>query len=87
MVNRLQPQASRSCCVGSQKIFRRTVAFLEPRDGLLNECKRQWSDRLDLLERWLVESRATVIIPLDDRVVFVSSLNCADFSSWFSEVS
>jgi hypothetical protein len=35
----------------------------------------------------LVESRTTVIIPLDDRIFFVSSLNCADFSSWLSEVS
>jgi hypothetical protein len=34
-----------------------------------------------------VESRATVVIPLDDRVLFVGSLNCADFSSWLSEVS
>jgi hypothetical protein len=34
-----------------------------------------------------VESRATVIIPLDERLLFVSSLNCADFSSWLSEVA
>jgi hypothetical protein len=34
-----------------------------------------------------VQSRATVIIPLDDRVLFVSSLNCADFSSRLSEVA
>jgi len=41
----------------------------------------------DFLERRLVESRATVIILLDDRILFVSSLNCADFSSWLSEVA
>jgi hypothetical protein len=35
----------------------------------------------------LVESRTTVIIPLDDRIFFVSSLNRADFSSRLSEVS
>jgi hypothetical protein len=35
----------------------------------------------------LVESHTTVIIPLDDRVIFVSLLNCAEFSSWFSEVA
>jgi hypothetical protein len=42
---------------------------------------------LNLFQRRLVESHATVIIPLDDRVLFVSSLNCADFSSWLSEVA
>ena len=41
---------------------------------------------LDLLERRLVDSHATVIIPLDDRVIFVSLLNCAEFSRRFSEV-
>jgi hypothetical protein len=34
-----------------------------------------------------VESRASVVIPLDDRVLFVSSLNCADFSSGLSKVA
>jgi hypothetical protein len=34
-----------------------------------------------------VESRATVVIPLDDRVLLVSSLNCADFSRWLSAVA
>jgi hypothetical protein len=34
-----------------------------------------------------VESHATLIIPLDDRVIFVSSLNCAVFSSGLSEVA
>jgi hypothetical protein len=43
--------------------------------------------RLNLLERRLVESHATVVIPLDDRVLFVSSLNCAEFSSRLSEVA
>ena len=42
---------------------------------------------LNLLERRLVESHATVVIPLDDRVLFVGSLNCAEFSSWLSEVA
>jgi hypothetical protein len=35
----------------------------------------------------VVESRATVVIALDDGVLFVSSLNCADFSSWRSEIT
>jgi hypothetical protein len=35
----------------------------------------------------LVESHATVIIPLDDRVLIVSSLNCAEFSIRLSEVA
>ena len=34
-----------------------------------------------------MESRATVVIPFDDRVLFVSSLNCADFSCRLSEVA
>ena len=46
---------------------------------------RVW--QLHLLERRLVESLTTVIIPLDDRVIFVSSLNCAEFSSRLSEVA
>jgi hypothetical protein len=33
-----------------------------------------------------VKSRATVVIPLDDRVLFISSFNCADFSRRLSEV-
>jgi hypothetical protein len=55
----------------------------------------QWSqiadvndtDRPDLLERRLVESHTTVVIPFDDRVLFVSSLNCTEFSSRLSEVA
>ena len=34
-----------------------------------------------------MESLTTVIIPLDDRVIFVSLLNCAEFSSRPSEVA
>ena len=43
--------------------------------------------RLNLLEPGLVESLTAVIIPLDDRVIFVSLLNCAEFSSRLSEVA
>jgi len=42
---------------------------------------------LDLLERRLVHSHTTAIIPLHDRVIFVRSLNCAEFSSRFSEIA
>ena len=42
--------------------------------------------RLNLLERRLVESHATVVIPLDDRILIVSSLDCAEFSGRLSEV-
>jgi hypothetical protein len=42
---------------------------------------------LKLLERRLGESRATVIIPLDQRIIFVCSLNCAQSSSRLSEVA
>jgi hypothetical protein len=42
---------------------------------------------LNLLEPRLVESHTTVIIPLDDRVIFVSLLNCAECSSRLSEVA
>ena len=46
-----------------------------------------WPGGLNLLERRLVHSHTSVIIPLDDRVIFVSLLNCAEFSSRFSEVA
>jgi hypothetical protein len=42
---------------------------------------------LHLLERRLVESHTAVIIPFDDRVIVVSLLNCAQFSSRLSEVA
>jgi hypothetical protein len=35
----------------------------------------------------LVESHTTVSIPFDDRVIFVSSLNCSQLSSRLSEVA
>ena len=34
-----------------------------------------------------MDPHTTVIIPLDDRVIFVSLLNCAEFSSRLSEVA
>jgi hypothetical protein len=34
-----------------------------------------------------VESHTTVIIPFDDRVIFVRLLNCAEFPSRLSEVA
>jgi len=43
--------------------------------------------QLDLLERRLMESHTTVIVPFDDRVIFVRLLNCAEFSSRLSEVA
>ena len=42
---------------------------------------------LDFLERWLVLSRATVVIPLHKRVVFVCFLNCPEFSGRLSKIS
>jgi hypothetical protein len=42
---------------------------------------------LDFFERRLMESRAAVIIPFDDRIIFVGSLHRAEFSSRFPEVS
>ena len=41
---------------------------------------------LDFLERWLVLSRATVVIPLHKRVVFVCFLNCTEFSGRLSKI-
>jgi hypothetical protein len=43
--------------------------------------------RLNSLERRLVESRTTIIIPFDDRVIFVSLLNRAEFTRWLSEIA
>ncbi len=34
-----------------------------------------------------MESRTTVVIPFDDRVIFVGSLHCTEFSSRLSEVA
>ena len=42
---------------------------------------------LHLLEPWLVESHTTVIIPLDDHVIFVRLLNRTQFSGRLSEVT
>jgi hypothetical protein len=46
-----------------------------------------WPCGLNLLERRLVESRATVVIPLYERVFFIRLLNCTEFSSRLSEIS
>jgi hypothetical protein len=43
--------------------------------------------RLNLLEPRLVESHAPVIIPFDDRVLFIRSLNRAKFPGRLSEVA
>jgi hypothetical protein len=40
-----------------------------------------------LRESRTVHSHTTVIIPLHDRVIFVSLLNCAEFSSRFPEIA
>src|ERR1700680_4085839 len=48
---------------------------------------RQVIGGLNLLEGRLVNSHATVVIPLDDRVLFVSSLDCGELSSRLSEVT
>jgi hypothetical protein len=42
---------------------------------------------LNLLERWLVLSRATIVVPLYKRVVFVRFLNCPEFSIRLSKIS
>ena len=42
---------------------------------------------LNLLERRLVKPHSTVIIPLDDRVLVVGLLNCAEFSGRRPEVA
>jgi hypothetical protein len=35
----------------------------------------------------LRESHTTVIVPFDDRIIFIGSLHCAEFSSRLSEVA
>ena len=42
---------------------------------------------LHLLERWLVNSYTTVVIPFDERILFIHLPNCAKFSSRHSEVA
>ena len=34
-----------------------------------------------------MKSHTTVTIPFDDRIIVVSLLDCAQFSSWLSEVA
>src|ERR1700694_5695605 len=41
--------------------------------------------RLYLLEPRLSESHTTVVIPLDHSIIFVSSLNCAEFPGRLSD--
>ena len=41
---------------------------------------------LNLLKPWLMEPGATIIIPFDDRVIFIRLLHCACFSRRFAEV-
>jgi hypothetical protein len=43
--------------------------------------------QLNLLERRLVESGTTIVIPFDNRVFVVRSLNRAQFPIWFPEVA
>jgi hypothetical protein len=41
----------------------------------------------EFLEPRLVQSHTTVVIPFDDRVIFVRPLDCAQFPSRLSEIS
>jgi hypothetical protein len=34
-----------------------------------------------------MESHTAVIVPFNDRIIFVGLLNCPEFSSWLSEVA
>jgi hypothetical protein len=84
--NRLQRRAL------SRRILPRTAGSLKPslrnlRIWLPLRRSAQPCCGLDLLERRLMESHTTVIVPFDDRVIFVSLLNCAEFSSRLSEVA
>jgi hypothetical protein len=48
---------------------------------------RDWQRTfLNLLKPWLMEPGATVIIPFDDRVIFVRLLHSAYFSRRLAEV-
>ena len=41
----------------------------------------------DLLQPWLVECPATVIVPFDQRVFFIHFFNCAKFAGWLAEIT
>ena len=61
-----------------------------PTEGIVKKQLARNGSRpsgLNLLERRLVDSHSTVIIPLDDRIIFVRSFNCAKFSGRLSEVT
>jgi hypothetical protein len=90
MPGRLSVLILQSLCAETYGITVQKVDVAQWVDGhavLYTDIRLRPSCGLNLLERQLVESHATVIIPLDDRVLFVSSLNCAEFSSWLSEVA
>jgi hypothetical protein len=42
---------------------------------------------LNFLKPWLTDSHSTVIIPFDERVIFVRFLDCAQFPSGHSKVA
>jgi hypothetical protein len=54
---------------------------------MLTTANRPSLVRVNLFERRLVESHPPVVIPPDHRVLFVSSLNCAELSSRLAEVA
>jgi hypothetical protein len=49
--------------------------------------RRQPCRPLDLLEPRLSKPHTTVVIPLHDRIIFVSTLNCTEFPSWLSKIA
>src|ERR1700730_14330325 len=62
-------------------------AFSTSLSGFFRGRCPAWPRGLNLLEPRLVESHTAVIIPSDDRVIFVSLFNCAESSSRLSEVA
>ena len=73
----------------TQKVDALGVAHISELANLASELctSAQPSSGLDLLERRLVQSHTTVIVPFDNCVIFVRLLNCAEFSSRLSEVA
>jgi hypothetical protein len=72
-----------------QRSFQKKSATMVQTHNVFPQLGRSGRPRcgLNLLEPRLVESHATVIIPFDDRVLFIRSLNCAEFPGRLSEIA
>ena len=63
------------------------MAISRQPDGGPPKLPQSEGGSLNFLKARLMHSRATVVIPLYNCVIFISALNGAELVSWFSEIS